>query len=76
MEVKTRRAVLELCVKRNIAWRERNIKPAALLKAQGAFLTMTSMGVVEIESLDNRHLPRSPLVKKLWRDYQTLLLAS
>jgi aminodeoxychorismate lyase len=72
----TRRAILELCVKRNIAWRERNIKPAALLKAQGAFLTMTSMGVVEIESLDNRHLPRSPLVKKLWRDYQTLLLAS
>jgi branched-chain amino acid aminotransferase len=70
----TRRAILELCVKKNIPWREKKAKPAALHQAQGAFLTMTSMGVVEIESLDNRLLRRSPLVKELWGAYQTLLL--
>jgi branched-chain amino acid aminotransferase len=70
----TRRAILELCVKQNVPWREKKARPAALHHAQGAFLTMTSMGVVEIESLDNRPLRRSPLVRKLWRGYQALLL--
>jgi aminodeoxychorismate lyase len=70
----TRRAVLELCVKRNFPWREKKVRPAALHQAAGAFLTMTSMGVVEIESLDNRPLRRSPLVKELWGAYQTMLL--
>ncbi len=70
----TRRAMLELCVKRNIPWREKKARPAALHQALGAFLTMTSMGVVEIKSLDGRPLRRSPLVKKLWAAYQAMLL--
>jgi branched-chain amino acid aminotransferase len=70
----TRRAIIELCVKMNLRWREKNAKPAALRNALGAFLTMTSMGVVEIESLDGRPLRRSPVVKKLWRAYQKMLL--
>jgi branched-chain amino acid aminotransferase len=69
----TRRVVLDLCVKRNIECREKNAKPAALHKSLGAFLTMTSMGVVEIESLDGRRLRRSALVKKLSRAYQAML---
>jgi branched-chain amino acid aminotransferase len=69
----TRRAVLELCVKMNIPFLEKNARPAALLHARGAFLTNTSMGVVEIESLDNRRLRRSPVVKKLWGAYEALL---
>lgn len=69
----TRRAILDLCVKRKIKRREKNAKPAALHKSQGAFLTMTSMGVVEIESLDGRRLRRSPLVKKLSSAYQAML---
>jgi aminodeoxychorismate lyase len=70
----TRGAILNICVNMKIQCREKNIKPAALYKAQGAFLTMTSMGVVEIESLDGRSLRRSPLVKKLSDAYQTMLL--
>jgi branched-subunit amino acid aminotransferase/4-amino-4-deoxychorismate lyase len=70
----TRHAVLELCVKTNIPCREKNIRPAALRHALGAFLTLTSMGVVEIESLDGRPLRRSPLAKKLWAAYQSMLL--
>ncbi len=69
----TRAAILELCVKRNITCREQNAKPADLRRAQGVFVTNTSMGVVEVESLDGRKLPRSPLVKRLWAAYRSLL---
>jgi len=70
----SRRAILELCVKTNIPWREKKARPAALHQSLGAFLTMTSMGVVEIQSLDNRPLRCSPLVKELWGAYQAMLL--
>jgi len=69
----TRAAIHELCVKMKIPYREKSAKPADLLKAQGAFLTNTSMGVVEVESLDGHKLPRSPSVKKLWAAYRALL---
>jgi aminodeoxychorismate lyase len=69
----TRAAIIELCVKMNIACREMKAKPADLHRAQGVFLTNTSMGVVEVESLDNRKLRRSALVKKLWAAYRALL---
>jgi aminodeoxychorismate lyase len=71
----TRAAVMELCVKLNIPCRERKAMPAELRRADAAFLTMTSMGVVEITSLDNQRIPRSPLVKKLWTEYRSLLKA-
>jgi branched-chain amino acid aminotransferase len=69
----TRAALTELCVKMNIPWREKNAKPADLHRAEGVFLTNTSMGVVEVESLDGRKLRRSPLVKTLWAAYRALL---
>jgi branched-chain amino acid aminotransferase len=69
----TRAAILELCVKMNIACREKNAKPADLRHAQGVFVTNTSMGVVEVEALDGHKLHRSPLTKKLWSTYRALL---
>jgi branched-subunit amino acid aminotransferase/4-amino-4-deoxychorismate lyase len=57
----------------NIICREKNAKPADLRRAQGVFVTNTSMGVVEVESLDENKLPLSPLVKKLWAAYGSLL---
>jgi branched-chain amino acid aminotransferase len=69
----TRAAVIELCVKMKIRCREQNARPADLHRAQGVFLTNTSMGVVEVESLDGRKLRRSPLAKKLWSAYRALL---
>ncbi|HEY3860247.1 MAG TPA: aminotransferase class IV [Verrucomicrobiae bacterium] len=69
----TRAALHEICVKMNISCRAKNERPAALRDAQGIFLTNTSMGVVEVESLDGRKLRRSPLVKKLWAAYRELL---
>ncbi|HEY3853245.1 MAG TPA: aminotransferase class IV [Verrucomicrobiae bacterium] len=69
----TRRAILDLCARRNLECREKNAKPDTLHKSLGAFLTMTSMGVVEIESLDGRRLRRSPLVNKLSIAYLAML---
>jgi branched-chain amino acid aminotransferase len=69
----TRAAIVELCVKMNIRCAEKNAKPADLRRAQGVFLTNTSMGVIEVESLDGRKRRRSPLVKKLWAAYRALL---
>jgi branched-chain amino acid aminotransferase len=68
----TRAVLMELCVKMNIPCREKNAKPADLRRARGVFLTNTSMGVIEVESLDGRQLPRSPLVKRLWAAYRSL----
>lgn len=62
----TRAAIIELCVKMNIPWRERHARPADLARARGVFLTNTSMGVIEVASLDGRRLRRSPLVRTLW----------
>lgn len=69
----TRATVLELCVKMNINCREKKARPAELLQADAAFLTMTSMGIVEIASLDGHKFGRSPLTKKLWTAYRKLL---
>jgi aminodeoxychorismate lyase len=72
----TRGVVLDLCVKMRIKGKEKKAGPGELRQADGAFLTMTSMGIVEIESLDGRKLGRSPLARKLWAAYRHLLQTS
>jgi len=69
----TRAAILELCVKKNIRCRETNARPADLHRAQGLFLTNTSMGVIEVQSLDGHKRRSSPLVRQLWAAYRSLL---
>jgi branched-subunit amino acid aminotransferase/4-amino-4-deoxychorismate lyase len=70
----TRAVVRQLCVKMKIKHREKRALPSELRKADGAFLTMTSWGVVEIESLDGRTLRRSPLTQRIWSAYRNALL--
>ncbi|MGD0814937.1 MAG: aminotransferase class IV [Verrucomicrobiota bacterium] len=72
----TRGLLLDLCSKMKIACQEKRGWPAELRQSDGAFLTMTSMGIVEIASLDGRKLKRSPLVGKLWSAYRNLLETS
>ena len=57
----------------SIKYKEKRARPHELRQADGAFLTMTSMGVVEIESLDGRNFQRSPLVAKLWAGLRQLI---
>ena len=71
----TRAAVMEICVNMKIRVREKSAPPAILRRCAGAFLTMTSMGVVEIESLDGKKLRRSPLTAKMCSAYLKLLNA-
>jgi aminodeoxychorismate lyase len=69
----TRALVLDLCVKMNIKCRQKKARLPELRQSDGAFLTMSSLGIVEIASLDGLNLKRSPLVQKLWVAYRALL---
>jgi aminodeoxychorismate lyase len=72
----TRGAVFDLCQKRKIRVKEIDARPGAIKAARGAFLSMSSMGIVEIESLDGKRLKTSPVVEELWRGYRELLTIS
>ena len=65
--------IRELCLARGVPIRSARIRPADLVTTQGAFLTMSTLGVVRLVGLDELDLPRSPLVDVLWQDYQVLV---
>lgn len=69
----TRALIMNLCVNMKIQCKELHARPEELRKADGTFLTMTSWGVVEIESLDGRELRRSPVSLAVWEAYRKLL---
>jgi aminodeoxychorismate lyase len=61
----TRGDVLEVCRKLGAPVAEEKISPAQLLAADGAFLTLSSWGIVEIAAVDGRELKSSPLLETL-----------
>lgn len=69
----TRAVVFELCEKEGIVVLEQRCPPVELNDADGVFLTLSSLGVVEVESLDNRALPQASLTGRLHRAYQKLV---
>ncbi len=69
----TRAAVLEICRAKNIPTRESNITGDQLTRSGGAFLSFTSRGVAEIESIDGKKLNVSPIIKDLKVAYDALL---
>jgi len=69
----TRAAVLELCRAKGLPVREAAPRAGQLRRAQGAFLTLSSRGIVEISWLDGHSLPRSPWTLRLWEDYHQML---
>jgi len=71
----TRGAVFDLCRERRIPVKQINARPAALRAADGAFLSLTSAGIVEIEAVDGRRLRASSLTAEIWRGYRDLLVA-
>ena len=70
----TRAAVLEICDALGIARAERTMQPDHLPAMDGVFLSFTSRGVVEAESLDGMPLRRSPLTLRLQEEFEALLL--
>lgn len=69
----TRAATLELCDTHGIPTAEKSISPGALLSCDGAFLSLTSRGIVEADSLDGKRLRRSPLTSFLRHEFEALL---
>ncbi len=57
----------------SIRFQEKNARPADLENADAVFLTNTSMGVVEVESINGKKAHRSPTVRKLYSAYLKLL---
>ncbi len=69
----TRLVVFEICKKLGLATEEAGITSAELRGVQGVFLSLSSWGIVEIASLDQHVLARSPLAKKIKTEYQAVL---
>ena len=69
----TRGVVLELCRALEIPVSETRLTPERLRASNGAFLTLSTLGLVAATSLDGHPLPHSPLVATLQAAYQKLL---
>jgi aminodeoxychorismate lyase len=71
----TREVVLELCKKRAQPFRETNLRPEELIRKEGAFLSLSSSGIVELAEVDGVRLRASPLVQPLIEAYAALVQA-
>ncbi|TAK98160.1 MAG: hypothetical protein EPO07_12325 [Verrucomicrobia bacterium] len=69
----TRSAVLDICRALKIKSQERNLTLAGLKQADGVFLSMSSMGIVAVESLDGVKLPEPAVIHGIHRAYCDLL---
>jgi len=69
----TRAAVLEVCGELGIKTAERAITPAEVVRCAGAFLTVSTCGVIEAVALDGKSLRRSGLVGQIAEQYQALV---
>ena len=69
----TRAAVLDIC--RSLGWptARRVIRPAALRRMEGVFVTQSVFGIVPVTALDGRKVARSPRVDRLRRAYDRRL---
>ncbi len=71
----TRTVILNICESLGVPVGEIRIQPESLRQADGVFLSLSSMGVVEVISLDGNPLRRSPLVEKIRLAYHERLTA-
>jgi len=69
----TRATILEICQALKLAAAEINIQPAELHATDGVFVSLSSFGVVEAESLDGKVLRKSSLTEKIRVAYEALV---
>ena len=69
----TRAAVFELCDALGVARAERTVEPEQLFASEGVFLSLSSRGIVEAESLEGRPLRRSAVTARLQKEFEALL---
>lgn len=71
----TRGLVLEICRGLGVATGYRRVPVSALLAAEGVFLTLSTLGVVEAVELDGQSLRRSDLTRRLAESFRLQILA-
>ena len=69
----TRAIVSESCDALGIPRKDRPIKPEELFSCDGVFLTFTSRGIVEADSIDGKALHHSPITERLREEFESLL---
>lgn len=69
----TRAIVLEICQVLGLQTNKRVIKPEALRKSQGLFVTQSGFGIVPICSFDGEPVMSSPLVDQISSAYNDML---
>ena len=70
----TRGVVAELCRQLRLDLAERPCLPRSLRRADGVFLSLSSVGIVEAVELDDVPLERSPITAHLHQAYRRLLV--
>jgi branched-chain amino acid aminotransferase len=75
LEGVTRGLLLEICRGLGVATDFRRVPPSALLTAEGVFLTLSTLGLVEAVELDGQSLRRSDLTRRLAESIQLQILA-
>jgi branched-subunit amino acid aminotransferase/4-amino-4-deoxychorismate lyase len=69
----TRAVVFELCDALKMPRAERVVQPRQLTGMNGIFLSLTTRGIVEADSIDGVALQRSPITKRLQKELEALL---
>ena len=72
----TRAVTIEICKSLSLPLAERAVTPEQLRRADGVFLTLSSIGVAEAIALDGAPLATSPVAADIHRAYEKLLLES
>ena len=69
----TRAVTMEICQSLSLSLAERAVTPEQLRRADGVFLTLSSIGVAEATALDGSPLATSPIAADIHRAYEKLL---
>ena len=69
----TRAVVFEIASQLKIPVREKNSRLKELLSADGIFLSLSSFGIVEADSLDGKKLKKSSITTRISRSYNGML---
>jgi aminodeoxychorismate lyase len=72
----TRAIVLEICQAKNLPAGKRIIKPDALFNSEAIFLTLSSLGIVSVTSIDGQTVEDSPIVDQIRRAYWEAVVKS
>jgi len=69
----TRAVVLEICQALGLPTNQHVIKPEALRKAEGIFITQSALGIVPVIAFDGQPVASSPLTDQIRRAYCEIL---